>query len=181
MDSFEFNKIAGAVLGTALIVFGLKELAHEIYHADAPEKPGMMIEVANAATEATTSEAEAPKMSMAEMLSLGNADDGPSAMKACKACHTWEKGGAKKTGPNLWNTLGRNIAAVEGFNYSSAFKERSSDTWTYEALDAFLKKTKDYIPKTKMAYKGISDDKKRADVILFMRSLSDNPIPLPSE
>ena len=184
MDSFEINKIAGAVLGTALVVFGLKEVAGIIYHSDAPEKPGMMIEVANAATGhgETKSEPEAaPMVSMATLMSSANADNGPNAMKACKACHNWTNGGKNKAGPNLWNIVGSNIAAGEGFKYSNAFKDKASETWSYEALNAFLTKPKAFIPGTKMGFAGIKSDAKRADVIAYMRTLSDDPKPLPTE
>ena len=181
MDSFEINKIAGAVLGTALAVFGLKELAGIIYHTDAPEKPGMVIEVAEAAATAATAAEEEPSKPIGELMAMANADNGPKAMKACKACHTWDNGGANKAGPNLWNTVGRNFAAVDGYKYSSAFKDRASETWSYEALDAFLKKPKAYIPGTKMGFAGVKNDQKRVDIIAYMRTLSDNPVPLPSE
>ena len=182
MDSFEFNKIAGAVLGTALVVFGLKELASEIYHADAPEKPGMMIEVAEVATGQAEAEAEAaPKVSMATMMASANADNAPATLKKCKACHTWDKDGANRVGPNLWDVVGRNMAAIDGFKYSSAIKERASDVWSYEALDAFLKKPKEFMPKTGMKFGGIKDDAKRMDLIAFLRTLSDDPKPLPTE
>ncbi|MGI9463378.1 MAG: c-type cytochrome, partial [Aestuariivirgaceae bacterium] len=135
MDSFEFNKIAGAVLGTALVVFGLREMAGIIYHADAPEKPGIMIEVAEAATDPAASggDAEPAMVPIATLLASANADNGPNAMKACKACHTWEKGGATKAGPNLWDIVGRNMAATEGYKYSSAIKDKASEPWSYEA------------------------------------------------
>lgn len=184
MDSFEFNKIAGAVLGTALVVFGLKELAGIIYHADAPEKPGMMIDVATAATGADSGETAtetAPTVSMATLMASANAENGPDAMKACKACHNWTNGGANKAGPNLWNIVGNGIGAVEGFKYSKAFKEKSSETWSYEALNAFLTKPKAFIPGTKMGFAGVKSDAKRADIIAYMRSLSDDPKPLPTE
>ena len=180
MDSFEFNKIAGAVLGTALVVFGLNEVAGIIYHADAPEKPGMIIEVAEAATSAAAEETVAA-VPIATLMAAADVAKGEAAMKACAACHTFDNGGANKAGPNLWNIVGKNIAAHEGYKYSKAFLERASETWDYEALDAFLKKPKDYIRGTKMGYAGIKSDAKRADVIAYLRSLSDSPVPLPSE
>ncbi len=183
MDSFEFNKIAGAVLGTALVVFGLREMAGIIYHADAPEKPGIIIEVAEAATDAKAAGEEQAEAAVpiATLLASANPENGPNAMKACKACHTWDKGGANKVGPNLWDIVGRNMGAVDGFKYSSTIKDKSADPWTYEALDAFLKKPKVYMPGTKMAYAGIKSDAKRADLIAYLRTLSDSPQPLPSE
>ncbi|NNE23451.1 MAG: cytochrome c family protein [Rhizobiales bacterium] len=182
MDSFEINKIAGAVLGTALVVFGLNELAGVIYHADAPEKPGMLIEVAEAATGSGETEAEtAPTVSIATLMASANADNGPDAMKACKACHNWTNGGANKAGPNLWDIVGNGIAAVDGYKYSAAFKDKSSENWSYEALNAFLLKPKAFIPGTKMGYAGVKDDSKRADIIAYLRTLSDDPKPLPTE
>ncbi|HLF22260.1 MAG TPA: cytochrome c family protein, partial [Aestuariivirga sp.] len=97
MDSFEFNKMAGAVLGTALVVFGLKELAGEIYRSEAPEKPGFAIEVAEAATggEATGGE-ETAKVSLGTLLASADATKGAAAAKACAACHDFTKGGPNK-------------------------------------------------------------------------------------
>ncbi len=182
MDSFEFNKIAGAVLGTALVVFGLKELTGIIYHADAPEKPGMVIETAEAATDAGGASAEAPaETPIATLMAAADVDKGTKAMKPCLGCHTVDNGGGNKSGPNLWDIVGRNFAASDSFKYSASFTERASETWSYDALNAFLKKPKEYIPGTKMSFAGVKSEAKRADIIAYLRTLSDNPQPLPSE
>lgn len=177
MDSFEFNKIAGAVLFTALMVFGLKELAGVIYHSEAPEKPGMYVEVAEASEGEGASKEEEKQVSIAQLLASANPDNGN--VKPCMACHTFEKGGADKVGPHLWGVVGRPIASVEGFSYSSSLQEKSGENWTFEHLNTFLHKPKDFASGTKMAFSGISNDAKRADLIAHLRTLSDDPVPLP--
>jgi cytochrome c len=182
MDSFEFNKIAGAVLFTALMVFGLKELAGIIYHGEAPEKPGMMVEVAEASTGGHADGGSEAKQEMSIATLLAAADPTKGNVKPCAACHTFEKGGAHKVGPNLYGVLGRNIAMAEGYGkYSSVLSGMSGDTWTFEALNAFLLKPKDFAKGTKMSFGGMKNDAQRADLIAYMRTLSDNPVPLPSE
>ena len=181
MDSFEFNKMAGAVLGTALLVFGLKELAGEIYHSEAPEKPGFVIEVAEAATggEATGGE-EAATVSLGTLLASADATKGAAAAKACAACHDFTKGGPNKVGPNLWDVVERPHGSHEGFSYSDAIKAKSGEKWTYEALSEFIKAPKDAVPGTKMAFGGIKKDQTRADLLAYLASLSDAPKPFPA-
>ena len=139
MNSFEFNKMAGAVLGTALVVFGLKELAGAIYHSETPEKPGFMIEVAEAATGGEEAAGEpAAVVPLGTLLTTADASKGQAAVKACAACHDFTKGGPNKTGPNLWDIVGRNHAAIAGFPYSDAMKAKAAEPWTYEALFDFI-------------------------------------------
>ena len=181
MNSFEFNKIAGAVLGTALLVFGLNSLAGVIFHAETPEKPGYAIEVAQADTggEATTA-TEQPAVSLGTLLASADAKKGESDVKQCAACHDFTKGGPNKTGPNLWGIVMRKHGSHEGFAYSDAIKAKSGEDWTYEALDAFLKSPKTAVPGTKMAFGGVKKDQTRADILAYLATLSDSPAPFPA-
>ncbi len=124
MDGFEFNKIAGAVLATALIVFGLKELSGIIYHCETPEKPGYAIEVAEAGSTGEAQAATGPAVSLGTLLASADATKGAAGAKACAACHDFTKGGPNKTGPNLWDVVDRGIASHEGFTYSDGMKAR---------------------------------------------------------
>jgi cytochrome c len=177
MDSFELNKMAGAVLGTALLVFGLNEVKNIIYHAETPEKQGYAIEVAAEGGE--TGGGETAAESLGAMLAKADVAKGQAQAKACVACHTFEKGGPNKTGPDLWDIVERPIAAHEGFQYSDGMKAKSGEKWTYENLFAFLKAPGQYIPKTKMAFGGVKRDQSRADLLAYLQTLSDSPKPFP--
>jgi cytochrome c len=179
MDSFEFNKIAGAVLGTALVVFGLKELAGIVYHAETPEKPGFAVQVAEAATEEAPAEA-APAVSLGTLLASADATKGQAVFKACAACHDVANGGPNKVGPNLWGIVGRMHGVHEGFAYSDAMAAMKDVPWSYEALDAFLLAPKKAIPGTKMAYGGLKKAEDRANLLAYLATLSDAPVPFPA-
>ena len=180
MDGFEFNKIAGAVLATALVVFGLKELSGIVYHSETPEKPGFMIEVAETGATGEAQAATGPAVSLGTLLASADATKGTAGVKACAACHDFTKGGPNKTGPNLWDVVDRAIGASGGFTYSDGMKTHSAEKWTYEALNSFLKDPKTTIKGTKMAFAGVKKDQARADIIAYLASLSDAPKPFPA-
>ena len=181
MDSFEFNKIAGAVLGTALVVFGLNELSKIIYHAPEPEKQGFAIEVAEAAGSGAAAEAPAaPAESLGTLLASADAAKGQTVFKACAACHDVSKGGPNKVGPNLWGIVGRMHGVHEGFAYSDAMAALKDKPWSYEALNEFLVNPKAAVPGTKMAYGGLKKDADRANLLAYLATLSDSPVPFPA-
>ncbi len=178
MESFEFNKIAGAVLATGLLVLGLKNFGSELFHAETPEKPGFIIEVAQAATTGGGAEVKAEPLPV--LLAKADIDKGMGTAKACLACHAFEKGGANKVGPHLWDIVGRKMGAAEGFAYSEGFKAMGDKAWDLESLNTWLKAPKEFIKGTKMAYAGITKDQDRANVLAYLNTLADAPKPLPA-
>jgi cytochrome c len=116
-----------------------------------------------------------------KLLASADPKQGEADAALCKVCHTFDKGGAAVVGPNVYGVIGRKIASVEGFNYTDALKAHQKDgVWTYELLDPWLTNPQAFAPGTAMAFPGIPDAKKRANVIAFLRSKSDTPPPLPS-
>ena len=107
---------------------------------------------------------------------------GEAFARRCVACHTFEKDGGNKIGPLLWNVVNRPVASVPDFRYSQAmvaFSEGGAKTWTYEELDPFLTDPRGHVPGTTMAFPGIKNEADRANVIAYLRTLSDAPAPLP--
>lgn len=183
MDSFEFNKIAGAVLGTALFIMAIGIVAEIIYEPEHPEKPGYVIAI----VEPTEPGADGKPPPAAEVppiaVRLASADvkSGESTAKICTTCHNLNKGQPNKVGPNLWGIVGSEPASVPGFNFSPAMRamKAAGKTWTFEELDAFLAAPQKHVPGTFMTFPGVKDPQKRADVIAYLRTLSDSPVALP--
>jgi cytochrome c len=178
MNSFELNKILGAILGTCLIILALNIAASAIFAPEKPAKPGYDIAVkehGGAESSGAVKEAEEP---MEVMMASASVEKGQATAKQCVACHTFEKGGPNRVGPNLWNIVGRARASEAGFNYSAAMKAKGG-TWSFSELYAFLANPRGVVPGTNMTFAGLSRGQQRADVIDYLHTLSDSPLPLP--
>jgi cytochrome c len=177
MDSFELNKILGAILGTCLGVLSINIAAGAIFTPAKLAKPGYEIVVPERKSGAPAQPAE-PQESIGQLLVKADIQRGENSAKKCAACHTFNKGGRSLVGPNLWGIVGRTKASEAGFNYSAALKGKSG-TWTIDDLNQFIINPKGMVPGTNMSFAGIQRGSERADLIAYLNSLSDSPAPLP--
>ena len=177
MDSFELNKVLMAVLFTCLGVLSLNITANAIFTAPKPAKPGYEIAVQEHAPGAAAGQPE--KAEPIEVrLANSSPERGQQAARVCLACHTFEKGGPNKVGPNLWGVVGRPKGTEGGFSYSDAVKSKGGE-WTVDDLNKFLASPRSYAPGTKMSFAGLPRGAERADVIAYLNSKSDSPQALP--
>lgn len=182
MDSFELNKMAGALLATVFVIMSVRLASDALFEHAVPEKPGFVIAAGEAAPEggAAGGEAAAAVEPIAPLLAAADAAAGEAVFKKCAACHTVDKGGANKVGPNLYGIVGRGMGTHEGFNYSAGMKEfAAGKSWDYEALSQFVTKPKAYIKGTAMGFAGLAKPDERANLIAYLRNLADAPVPLP--
>jgi cytochrome c len=178
MNSFELNKVLGAILGTCLVLLALNIGAGALFAPEKPAKPGYNIAVKEEHG-GGAAPAAAPSEPIEKLLQTASVEKGQATAKQCQASHTFEKGGPNRVGPNLWNIVGDERGkGKNGFNFSAAMKAKGGE-WTYDELNKFLANPRGYIPGTAMSFAGISRDQQRADVIAYLRTLSDSPKPLP--
>jgi cytochrome c len=177
-DPLFWNKVAGAVLFSGLIAMASGFVAELLVHPKKLKENVYLVAVPEPAATAGGAAAK-PLEPVAPMLASANVADGEKAAKKCAACHSFDKGGANKVGPNLWNVVGGHRAHIAAFSYSATLAGQKDQNWDYEDLNKFLHNPKSVVSGTKMAFAGISNDKERAAVIAYLRSLSDQPKPLP--
>lgn len=173
------NKVLGAILGTALVLVALNIASGAIFAPETPAKPGYNIVVPKQATEGQKAEPAAKDPPVEQLLASADPMRGEEDTAPCKACHTFDKGGGTKIGPNLWGVVGRPRASVPGYDYSSAMKAMGG-TWTVDNLYVFLAHPQDVVPGTKMTFQGLPRPATRADVIDYLNTLSDHPAQLPT-
>ena len=179
MDSFELNKIIGAILLTALIVIGLGKFTDILFQVEKPKQSAYKIEgLEEAVTSLKLEQKVEERVDIAQLLSMGDLNHGEKVFKKCSACHMVASDGKNMIGPNLWSVIGRTAGSVSDYKYSKAMIAYGKE-WTFEEMNSYLIKPQAYVKGTKMAFAGLRKEKDRASVILFMNSKSSNPKPLP--
>lgn len=174
MDSFEWNKIFAAVIASVLFIMVIGIIAETPFHQE-QATPSFTIEVAEASV---TEEVVEEGPSLAEMLAGASADRGARQWAKCRACHTIEKDGANGQGPNLYGIVGRTVAALESFRYSSALQELGTSVWTYEMVDEWLQNPQAMAKGSKMIL-AVRKPDQRADLLAYLATFSDQPVPFP--
>jgi cytochrome c len=165
-DTMTITKIGAGLFGAWLILLLGKWAAEEIYHAELHGEPSYVIEVA--APEGAEPEEQ---IDFAALMAEADPSKGESVFRKCSACHKLEDG-ANAVGPHLYDVVGRDIAAVDGFNYSGALASLEGD-WNPEALSGFLENPKGYAPGTTMGFAGLKKPDDRADVIAYLQTIGN--------
>lgn len=180
MDSFEWNKIFGAILATGLLVMVINIGVDMAMKPHPAEKPGIALAEGPATPDGGTPVAEdtAPP-DWGTVLPAADVAAGEKVHKKCVQCHTFDNGGKAGIGPNLWNIVGNKHGHMEGFSYSAAISGKTGP-WNYDELYTFLKKPSAYAPGTKMGFAGIPKGEERINLIAWLRTLSDSPQAIPA-
>jgi cytochrome c len=180
MNSY-VNMGVGAFLGTVFVLMSVSIASEGIFHSEAPEKEGFAIISSEGATEAGGAE-EVAEVDIKPLLLKADVAAGETTFKKCASCHTVDKGGANKVGPNLWGLVNRPIASHEGFSYSAGMKtfaEGGKVVWDYDHLSFFIEAPKKHVPGTAMGFAGVKKPDERANLIAYLREHADTPAALP--
>jgi cytochrome c len=172
------NKIIASIVLVIILILGINKIADTIFHVDKLEKSTYQVAaVTNAETDKTSTK-NSESENIMTLFTSTSAEEGAKVFKnQCTACHSITKGGSNKIGPALWGVLGKQTGSVSDYKYSKGMSAYGKP-WSFEEMNGFLTKPKDWIKGTKMSFAGIKNIKERAAVILYMNNNTDNPLPL---
>jgi cytochrome c len=178
MDHVNVNRVSLTALGAVLFVMLLTAFSNLVLSPRTPKVAGFALPTSGPATEAAAGPAEPEAPPLPVLLAKADATKGAQFAKVCQTCHNFEKGAGPKIGPPLWGVVGRPIASVPGFAYSDSLKSVGGN-WTYEALNVMVSNPKKEASGTKMTFPGEKDPQRRADILAYLQTLSDSPVPFP--
>ena len=174
------NKIIASIVLAVILILGINKIADTIFYVEKPEKSAYQVaSVTNvdSTTSAETNSASSESGDIMALFASTSAAEGAKVFKKCAACHSINEGGSNKIGPALWGVLGRSVGSVPDYKYSKAMASYGKN-WSFEEMNGFLIKPKDWIKGTKMSFAGLKDAKERAAVILYMNENTNTPLPL---
>ena len=173
------NKIIVSIVFAIILVLGINKITDVIFYVEKPEKSAYQVASVTSASSTTTTEESSVVSGTGDIMALfasTSAAEGAKVFLKCAACHSISEGGANKIGPALWGVIGRKAGSVPDYKYSKAMAAHSKN-WSFEEMNGFLIKPKDWIKGTKMSFAGLKKANERAAVILFMNENSNNPLP----
>ena len=174
------NKIVVSVVLAIVLVLGINKIADSIFYVEKPEQSAYQVESITTVASSNTTETSSVSSDSENIMALfasTNAAEGAKVFKKCAACHSISKGVGNKIGPALWGVIGRKAGSISDYKYSKALAVHGK-IWSFEEMNGFLIKPKEWVKGTKMAFAGLKNAKERAAVILYMNENSDNPLPL---
>ena len=172
------NKIIVSIILAVILVLGINKITDIIFYVEIPEKSAYQVaSVSTASTETTSTSSNIESGDIMALLASANVADGKKVFKKCVACHNIAKGKGNKIGPALFGVLGRQAGSLADYKYSKAMVAHGKP-WSFEEMNGFLKKPKDWIKGTKMAFAGLKNEKERAAIIFYMNKNTDSPLPL---
>ena len=171
------NKIIVSIVFAIILVVGINKIADVIFYVEKPEKSAYQVASVTSVASSASAEASSETGNIMAVFASTSAAEGAKVFKKCAACHSIAEGGKNKIGPALWGVLGRQAGSLPDYKYSKAMASHGKK-WSFEEMNGFLIKPKDWIKGTKMSYAGLKSEKERAAVILYMNENSNNPLPL---
>ena len=171
------NKIIVSIAFAVILIMGISKIADSIYYVKKPEKSAYQVESVTTVASTASAETSSETGNIMAIFASTSATEGAKVFKKCAACHSIAEGGKNKIGPALWGVLGRQAGSLPNYKYSKAMAGYEKK-WSFEEMNGFLIKPKNWIKGTKMSYAGLKSEKERAAVILYMNENTNNPLPL---
>ena len=171
------NKIIVSIVFAVILIIGINKIADSIYYVEKPEKSAYQVASVTTVASTTSAETSSETGNIMALFASTSAAEGAKVFKKCAACHSIAEGGKNKIGPALWGVLGRQAGSLPDYKYSKAMAAYGKK-WSFEEMNGFLIKPKDWIKGTKMSYAGLKSEKERAAVILYMNENTSSPLPL---
>ena len=171
------NKIIVSIVFAIILIVGINKITDVIFFVEKPENSAYQVATVTTAASTVSAETSSGTGDIMAIFASTSAAEGAKVFKQCLACHSIAEGGKNKIGPALWGVLGRQAGSLPDYKYSKAMAAYGKK-WSFEEMNGFLLKPKDWIKGTKMSYAGLKKEKDRAAVILYMNENTNSPLPI---